>query len=574
LYALCPIPVAAMVKSKGFLQKGTKSRSTADFKHLKGKVGKRAVKPHSHTDTSFKSRKVSVAAQSILTERVDGEASSARGQTLSSLQAQLRHYASATRKDALVGLRSLLSRNPGIAEHRFAALTEGSLECIVCEDHTVRTALLEYQTDLLASTTAATLAPFSDLYTAYTVSALTSLDKGVRRDGLSLLALLLARFPQVMAARAAKLLPNYATLLDSDPSSKKQAIRLSAATSLLALMRATATAGADAAAANELSSSASDTVWRPESTHNAVLITRSAAADCSALQEPGERSAAAASGSSTGATTAASALNAVLRAVLDKLYEMWVEALGSSGGAAAAAASGGTAASTAPPDAAQLQLIADLLITLLRHPLLSNSSSSSSSNSGTDAAVEGSSVLSVWLARHFLPLAMGAFPVTASEGDMQGAGAADVSRALTAVNASLCELVVGAAAAAATVTTTASTAAASADDAASAVPDHHVAAALSYVQYLLQSGVSATGSGGVGRVLTVLRAALGQGASAAVAESRASLLAAFGGFYTQLHAESEAKALCARFVCELVRARLADGQLVSAPETAASGKHA
>jgi Rix1 complex component involved in 60S ribosome maturation len=564
-----------MVK-KSFLQKGTKSRSTADFKHLKGKVGKRAVKPHTHTDTSFKSRKVSVAAQSILTERVDGDASSARGQTLSSLQAQLRHYASATRKDALVGLRSLLSRNPGIAEHRFAALTEGSLECIVCEDHAVRTALLEYQTDLLKSTTAATLAPFSDLYTAYTVSALTSLDKGVRRDGLSLLALLLARFPQVMAARAAKLLPNYATLLDSDPSSKKQAIRLSAATSLLALMRATAAAGADAAAADELSSSAVDTVWRPESTHNAVLITWSAAADCSALQEPSERSAAAASSSSSSATTAASALNAVLRSVLDKLYEMWVEALGSSGGAAAAAASGGTAASTAPPDAAQLQLIADLLITLLRHPLLmSSSSSSSTSSSSADAAVVGSSVLPVWLARHFLPLAMGAFPVTASEGDMQGAGSADVSRALTAVNASLCELVVSAAATTAAATTAAAAAgtAAASDEAASAVADHHVAAALSYVQYLLQSGVSATGSGGVGRMLTVLRAALGQGASAAVADSRASLLAAFGSFYTQLHAESEAKALCARFVCELVRARLADGQLEPAPATVATGKH-
>jgi Rix1 complex component involved in 60S ribosome maturation len=560
-----------MVK-KSFLQKGTKSQSTADFKHLKGKVGKRAVKPHSHTDTSFKSRKVSVAAQSILTERLDGEASSARGQTLSSLQAQLHHYSSATRKDALVGLRSLLSRNPGIAEHRFAALTEGSLECIVCEDHTVRTALLEYQTDLLNSTTAATLAPFSDLYTAYTVSALTSLDKGVRRDGLALLALLLARFPQVMAARAAKLLPNYATLLDSDPSSKKQAIRLSAATSLLALMRATAAASTDAAGADELSSSAVDTVWRPESTHNAVLITWSAAADCSALQEPSERSAAAAGSSSSSAVTAASALNAVLRSVLDKLYEMWVEALGSSGGAAAAAAaSGGTAASTAPPDAAQLQLIADLLITLLRHPLLS-STTSSSSNSSADAAVEGSSVLSVWLARHFLPLAMGAFPVTASEGDMQGAGSADVSRALTAVNASLCELVVGAAAAAASTTAATGTAAAS-DEAASAVTDHHVAAALSYVQYLLQSGVSATGSGGVGRVLTVLRAALGQGASAAVAENRSSLLAAFGSFYTQLHAESEAKALCARFVCELVRARLADGQLELASAADASGKH-
>lgn len=63
---------------------------------------------------------------------------------------------------------------------------------------------------------------------AYVVSAMTSLDGGVRRDSLRLLALLLARFPEAVADRAERLAPNYATLLAVDPASKKQTSRAEA----------------------------------------------------------------------------------------------------------------------------------------------------------------------------------------------------------------------------------------------------------------------------------------------------------------------------------------------------------
>lgn len=43
-------------------------------------VGKRAPQAASHTDTSFKSKRVRVSAQSILHEAADGEAITARGQ--------------------------------------------------------------------------------------------------------------------------------------------------------------------------------------------------------------------------------------------------------------------------------------------------------------------------------------------------------------------------------------------------------------------------------------------------------------------------------------------------------------
>eukprot|EP00752_Nemacystus_decipiens_P011089 g9853.t1 len=221
-----------------FLRKKNKNGATADFKRLKAKVGKRAPQAASHTDTSFKSKRVRVSAQSILHDLGDIDAVTARGQGVQELLVQLRHYSPASKRDALAGLKSVVDRHRDFAEVNFARLAEASLELAVCPETDVRKALLAFQETLLMCVSARTFSPFANLYIAYVVSAMTSLNKGVRCDSLALLSLLLDRFPAAVADRAERLAPNYATLLAADPASKKHAGRAEALQSLVSLFKA------------------------------------------------------------------------------------------------------------------------------------------------------------------------------------------------------------------------------------------------------------------------------------------------------------------------------------------------
>ncbi|CAM9843274.1 unnamed protein product, partial [Scytosiphon promiscuus] len=221
-----------------FLRKKNKTGATADFKRLKAKVGKRAPQAASHTDTSFKSKRVRVSAQSILHELGDDDAVTARGQGVQELLVQLRHYSPVSKREALAGLKSIVDRHRAFAEVNFARLAEASLELAVCFDDDVRKGLLVFQEALLTCVPVRTFTPFADLYMAYVVSAMTSLKKGVRRDSLALLALLLARFPAAVADRAERLAPNYTALLAADPASKKHAGRAEALQSLVSLFKA------------------------------------------------------------------------------------------------------------------------------------------------------------------------------------------------------------------------------------------------------------------------------------------------------------------------------------------------
>ncbi|KAG5180862.1 hypothetical protein JKP88DRAFT_349424 [Tribonema minus] len=512
-----------MVKSKGFLQKASKSKSTADFKHLKSKVGKKAAKPLSHTDTSFKSKKLFVAKQSILADKEEGEPTSARGHTLSELQIQLKHYATATKKDALLGLRSLLARHPGIAQQRFAALSEGALDCLKCEEGSVRSLLLEYMYELLRDVSTSTLAPFGDIMLAYTISAITQLDRGVRKDGLSMLALLLARCPALVAARAHKLWPIYPPLLASDPAGKKQTIRSSATASLVALLQATTQNGKGSPAPGAAAAAAPELVWQARSSQNAVLLLRAFAPVPATL------------GSQVGdaGDAQSAALLGVLPEVLDRLLEVWVDASGLAE-AAAGGGSGSSGIASAASDPAQLQLVADAALLLLRHPAVTAAAADAQDSSSTgSAAAAAVATFHAWLERQYFPAAMAAFPLRA-EGSAAAAAAA-------ALNTTLCELTVAAGSSA------------------------HTPAAVAYMRDMLERGGGGGGSapaaaGGLKRLLTVLRAVLLQqqqrAAPGAARDARAPLLQAFGGYCEGLHGGKEAKAACAQFVCELVRTEL------------------
>ncbi|CAM9852834.1 unnamed protein product, partial [Phaeothamnion confervicola] len=440
-----------------FLQRKNKKTISAggDFKRLKAKVGKRAVKPASHTDTSFQSKRVRVTAQSILSER-GPDVVGTRGHAVGELLVQLKHYSPSVKRDALIGLTTVVEHHPGYAEKHFTSLVEPSLEAVLSQDGHVRQAFLAYQGVLLRAVPPSTLAPFADQYVAYAGSAMTSLDELVRRDSLAFLALLLDRFPAGVAVRATRLLPNYVALLKGGPTVKRGA-HSAVLTSLSALLAATAdvsrgaatkpagfrpsgaaTAAAVAAAEAGQPSGASIVVQKLSKTteksgptlqrdgrqtiRGRILLLRpvrdiggsNPGASASSFGGAGASAAAAAAAMDLLGADVAATLRAQLPGLLPRLQDLWLEALSHAGA----------------PNAAQLGAVADALLALLSHP-------AASAEAAHDAAT-AATVAALWaFCAHFVPLLLESFPVAAAEGAMQGAAALDVATSLAVLNAAL-----------------------------------------------------------------------------------------------------------------------------------------
>lgn len=358
---------------------------------------------------------------------------------------------------------------------------------------------------------------------AYVVSAMTSLDGGVRRDSLRLLALLLARFPEAVADRAERLAPNYATLLAVDPASKKQTSRAEALQSLVRLFRAVSlrygrgggggsgSGGHSGVRGNGLGSVRLS--WKRGSRRNGALMLcarPTPAATESAVEGSG-------GGGAAGSDAPTKALAFILPQMLVRLKEVWMEAL-----------------AAVPPDIGLMQSVVDVLLEAIASPAWTAADSGGGGDGPQDGAKVGNSgggggcraaMVSwrgdeghrgggapVWFSR-FVPLILEAFPVRPLEGELLGDAEAERLRAIQALNMGLCELVVAACtgsaevAAGAVATTSAGAAGKRVGEGDS--PSEWLAPVLAHVHDVLQSGVGGSGvaESQVTSVLRVLRAA-------------------------------------------------------------------
>lgn len=363
---------------------------------------------------------------------------------------------------------------------------------------------------------------------AYVVSAMTSLDGGVRRDSLRLLALLLARFPEAVADRAERLAPNYATLLAVDPASKKQTSRVEALQSLVRLFRAVSLRYGRGSGGGGGGGSSDYSVvrgrglgsvrlsWKRGSRRNGALMLCARPAPAvteSAVEGSG--------GGGAGSDAPTKALAFILPQMLARLKEVWMEAL-----------------AAVPPDIGLMQSVVDVLLEAIASPAwtaadsggggdsphngvkVANSGGGDGGGGGCRAAMvswpgdEGhrGGGAPVWFS-HFVPLILEAFPVRPLEGELLGDAEAERLRAIQALNMGLCELVVAACtgsaevAAGAVATTSAGAAGKKVGEGES--PSDWLAPVLAHVHDVLQSGVGGSGVAEpqVTSVLRVLRAA-------------------------------------------------------------------
>ncbi|KAK0536552.1 rRNA processing protein [Tilletia horrida] len=197
-----------------------KAQRAADFQKTKLKLGSgkgKAATAKTATDTSFKARTIALPQQSITADKSQAIVTR-RNLTLDDLLGQSRHYNAATRKDALFGLREILSLHPFLLHKPgvLPAVLAASLRLIPDEDPTVRKAVHTFLSFLLPAlhsqqhqedgnehareTSLAALSHYAPSLILYTVSALSHIFTEVRIDALRVLDLLLDHIPTAVAA--------------------------------------------------------------------------------------------------------------------------------------------------------------------------------------------------------------------------------------------------------------------------------------------------------------------------------------------------------------------------------------
>ena len=375
---------------------------------------------------------------------------------------------------------------------------------------------------------ARTFSPFANLYTAYVVSAMTSLNKGVRRDGLALLALLLARFPGAVADRAERLAPNYATLLAADPASKKHAGRAEALKSLVSLFKAVSRRYGRVLGGGSGGVGTAGLSWKQGSRRNgALMLCRCSAARGSAAntRSGGGGGGEGGGGGGGGESDAPQikALASILPNVLERLREVWIEAL-----------------AAVPPDIGLMQSVVHVLLEAIASPVWAAAGRGSAGAGNSDEGVgsgkgggdsttalvswhdavgqgqdqrpgggggRGGSVVgvSVWFSR-FVPLVLEAFPVRPLEGELLGDVEEEHLRAIQALNMGLCELVVAACAGPGAIAAAAATSTGASEG---EEPSEWLAPVLTHVHEVLRDEVGRSGVAGpqISSVLRVLSAA-------------------------------------------------------------------
>ena len=204
--------------------KSRKSNAPADFKRVKAKVGRKAPKPATHTDTSFQTRRLVLREQSVVADK-GGAAVSSHNLTIGELLVRAKHHNSGVRREALDGLAEVLvqSSPAGRAQVRaqLAAVVTTTVEVINDEDRAVRVAyrgllraLMQQQPQQEEEKGAHWCSPFFKLLMFHVCAGLSSIHLAIKLDALLALDLLLGPFAQrVIAEFEEELVPLFASLI-------------------------------------------------------------------------------------------------------------------------------------------------------------------------------------------------------------------------------------------------------------------------------------------------------------------------------------------------------------------------
>ncbi|CAB9502957.1 Testis-expressed protein 10 [Seminavis robusta] len=218
-----------------------KKKDVSDFKRVKAKVGKRALKPANETDTSFKTSRVAVSGNQFGSEEDGSLASgssnallSSRGRSLDDLVSHLRHPAAAVRISAAKGLRDAIAVHQAslaTIRHHLPVLFPVCAKCCIDEDGEVRQLALSILKEIVSrmcnnndtedqganASHFLHLKPFIPLLMAHVLSTLNSLDRSVQKDGVMIVRMLSATIHPLITPYKAQILSAFVSIF-SDKS--------------------------------------------------------------------------------------------------------------------------------------------------------------------------------------------------------------------------------------------------------------------------------------------------------------------------------------------------------------------
>eukprot|EP00887_Chlorella_sp_A99_P000463 scaffold17.g463.t1 len=319
-----------------------------DFKRVKHRVGKKLPRAQNQTDTTFKSRSISLPQQSVAVDK-GGAAVTHRNLTLKltmapvlviptvvvqELLGQCGHYSERVRRDAVAGLAELGRSHPEELCAHASAVVEAAAERVTDGDAGVRGAVRDaLASAILPALGAAALEPFALLLMAHVGSAMTHLADPIRADALGFLELLTEwRADLVAGASLAPALQHYADLLSrgSRGRSIKAGSLASLATIVASLERflsrtldkgsSASSAGFSAAWAAERAGLGRDTDQPPDALRWRRCCwppTAAASSQAAAAAEGG--------GGTSSRGTASSSAEAAARELLGHLLQCWSE---------------------------------------------------------------------------------------------------------------------------------------------------------------------------------------------------------------------------------------------------------
>jgi hypothetical protein len=192
-------------------EKKSKLQPFSDFKKKKAKVG-RKVQSSNVTKIEVASKRILMPLQSQITaNKPENEQ-----ENLDILLKTLQHYNSVARTTALEDLKELLAISPS-TESYISMIFPPALELLFDDERDTRKALLTLLKDLLQKYPSRSFLSIVPVTITYICSGLTSLDKGIRRDSLSLLLDIANLHSHILTPHLEKLASHVLALL-VDPS--------------------------------------------------------------------------------------------------------------------------------------------------------------------------------------------------------------------------------------------------------------------------------------------------------------------------------------------------------------------
>lgn len=188
-----------------------KKQPYSDFKKKTAKVG-RKVKGGNVTKIEVTSKRIQIPLQSQITAVKPENEQENLGLLLKTLQ----HYSGPARTTALDDLKELLSTSPS-TESYISLIFPSALELLFDDERETRKALIVLLKSLLGRFPSHSFVSIVPVTITYVCSGLTSLNKGVRRDALSLLLAIADMHSHILIPHLEKLIAHSLALL-VDPS--------------------------------------------------------------------------------------------------------------------------------------------------------------------------------------------------------------------------------------------------------------------------------------------------------------------------------------------------------------------